>query len=427
MEHLKLFPALCLLAWTCANGLTQSVYEPYTFTTLAGLAGSAGSTDGSGGDARFDFPWGVAVDDTGNIYVADAGNSTIRKMTPAGVVTTLAGLAGYRDSSDGTGSAARFNSPYGVAVDSTGNVYVADTWNHTVRKVTPAGVVTTLAGLAGSLGSADGTDSDARFDQPSGTAVDSGGSVYVADRGNNAIRKVTSAGRVTTLAGLAGSSGTTDGTGSAARFNGPFAVAVDIAGNVYVADKANHTIRKVTPAGVVTTLAGLAGSYGAADGTGSAARFYQPYGVAVDMAGNVYVADRGNHTIRKVTPAGVVTTLAGLAGSLGSADGTGGAVRFYRPYGVAVHSDGNLYVADSENNTIRKGWPARLVLTAPIRLGDGSVQLTLRGGVGSCTILASTNLVHWSPLQTFTSTNTIPIVDSAATNHSRRFYRAVMQ
>src|SRR5205814_1507614 len=148
------------------------------------------------------------------------------------------------------------------------------------------------------------------------------GNAYVADALNNTIRKVTAAGLVTTLAGLAGTIGTADGTGSAARFYNPTAVAVDISGTIYVADTDNHTIRKVTPAGVVTTLAGLAGGFGTADGTGSAAQFKYPYGVAADNAGNVYVADALNNTIRKVTPAGVVTTLAGLAGNLGSTDCT---------------------------------------------------------------------------------------------------------
>src|SRR5439155_1556238 len=198
--------------------------------------------------------------------------------------------------------------------------------------VAAAGVVTTLAGLAGSSGSAAGTGSAARFNVPSGVAVDSEGNVYVAegdvnvaDAFNNTIRKVTPAGVVTTLAGLAGSSGSADGTGSAARFYKPFGVAVDSASNVYVADTYNATIRKVTPAGVVTTLAGLAGTPGSADGTGSAGRFYYPDGMVFDREGNVYVADAVNLTIRKVTPAGVVTTLAGLAGFYGDADGTGSA------------------------------------------------------------------------------------------------------
>ena len=225
----------------------------------------------------------------------------------------------------------------------------------TIRKVTPGGVVTTLAGLAGSSGSADGMGSAARFSGPCGVAVDSAGNVYVADEGNNTIRKVTPGGVVTTLAGLAGSSGSADGTGSAARFNMPYGVAVDSAGNVYVADSYNDTIRKVTAGGVVTTLAGLAGSSGSADGTGSAAQFDLPMGVAVDSAGNVYVGDCENSTIRKVTAGGVVTTLAGQPGSSGNNDGVGSAARFYGPRGVAVDSAGKVYVADLWNNTIRIG------------------------------------------------------------------------
>src|SRR5947209_203745 len=213
----------------------QSVYTPYTFTTLAGQA-SIGSADGTGGVARFYVPSGVATDSSGNVYVADLLNSTIRKITPAGVVTTLAGLAGVTGSADGTGGAARFYRPTGVATDSSGNVYVADQYNHTIRKITPAGVVTTLAGLAGSYGSADGTGSAARFNGPNGVATDSSGNVYVADTYNNTIRKITPAGVVTTLAGLAVSVGSADGTGSAARFNDPSGVATDSSGNVRVAD-----------------------------------------------------------------------------------------------------------------------------------------------------------------------------------------------
>jgi streptogramin lyase len=378
------------LVLTISQGLTQSAYTPYTFTTLAGNTGY-GSMDGTGSHARFWNPHGVAVDSSGNVYVADTENHTIRKVAPAGEVSTLAGLAGYesRGSADGTGNNARFNGPHGIAVDSAGNLYVADSGNNTIRKVTPAGAVTTLAGTPHVVGSFDGTGSAAFFNYPTGMAVDSAGNVYVADSGNNTIRKVTSTGVVTTLAGApqfdnngVPVGGSADGTGSAARFNVPFGVAVDSTGNVYVADTENHTIRKVTPAGVVTTFAGLARSSGSADGIGNDARFFSPHGVAVDSAGNVYVADTGNLTIRKVTPAGVVTTLAGLVHSGGSADGTGDAARFGSiygdgPLGVAVDHSGNVYVADTFNNTIRKVTPAALVTTlAGLAGGSGSADGT---------------------------------------------------
>jgi len=337
-------------------------------STLAGLAGLPGSVDGTGSAARFGYPTGVAVDGAGNAYVADAGNNTIRMVTPAGVVSTLAGLAGVAGSVDGTGSAARFNFPAGVAVDGSGNVYVGDTYNSTIRKITPVGVVSTLAGLAGNWGTVDGTGSTARFNRPRGVAVDGSGNVYVADPNylyylDGTVRKITPAGVVSTLAGVDPSPGSADGAGSAARFLHPEGVAVDSLGNAYVADAGNNTIRMVTPAGVVSTVAGLAGLAGSVDGTGSAARFAYPMGVAVDGAGNVYVADTGNNTIRMVNPAGVVSTLAGLAGFSGNADGAGPAARFNYPAGVAVDGSGNVYVADTFNFTIRKVTSAGVVST----------------------------------------------------------------
>jgi len=330
--------------------ITESIIGLYV-STLAGTAGSIGSADGTGSAARFFSPFGIAVDTAGNVFVADHNNNTIRKITSAGVVTTLAGTAGSSGSADGTGSAARFNFPSGVSLDTAGNVFVGD-GNNTIRKITGAGVVTTLAGTAGSSGSTDGTGSAARFNSPQSVAVDSSGNVFVADRGNSTIRKVTSAGVVTTLAGTAGSIGSADGTGSAARFFSPIGIAVDTAGNVFVSDTFNSTIRKVTSAGVVTTLAGTAGSTGSTDGTGSAARFKFPSGVSLDTAGNVFVAD-GNNTIRKVTSAGAVTTIAGSAGNSGSTDGFGSAARFNGPQGIAVDSSGKVFVADGGNNTIR--------------------------------------------------------------------------
>src|SRR5438874_8938195 len=310
----------------------QSNYPaPYYFNTFAG---NAYGGNGSGSQAIFDYPYATAVDGAGNVYVADTYNYTVRKITPAGVVTTLAGLAGEDGSTDGAGSDARFSYMFGIAVDSAGNVYVTD-FSNTIRKITPAGVVTTLAGTPGVHGSADGTGSAAQFWQPWGIAVDSAGIVYVADQANSTIRKITPAGVVTTIAGAAGMFGSTDGSGSAARFNAPDGIAVDSSGNLYVADTLNSTIRKITSAGVVTTLAGTAGVIGSADGTGSAARFNYPY--ALTVAGTaVYVADSYNDTIRKITSAGVVTTFGGTAGAYGNVNGTGSAARFNGPYGVAA-------------------------------------------------------------------------------------------
>jgi hypothetical protein len=423
------------LALMTRQSPAQSSYTPYVFTTLAGMAGSPGNADGTGSDAQFDHPVGVAVDNAGTIYVADTYNNTVRSITPAGVVTTLAGLSEDTNSvgfpvggyADGTGSAARFSFPYGVAVDTDGNVYVADGNNNAIRKVSAAGEVTTLAGLAGSSGSTDGTGTAARFSSPFGVTVDSTGNVYVADGGNNTIRKVTPTGVVTTLAGQPGSSGSNDGLGSAARFNFPASVAVDSAGTVYVADQYNQTIRKVTPAGGVTTLAGLAGVPGSTDGTGTAARFNSPTGVGVDGAGNVYVADHSGNTIRKVTPEGIVSTLAGLAGNFGSADGTAGAALFNNPAGVAVDGAGNLYVADTGNDTIRQGSPALVIrLTKPgFASNGGPFGFTLTGPVGQSVIVeASTDLVNWRPIRTNAFTGALNFSDPKSGGVSNRFYRA---
>jgi sugar lactone lactonase YvrE len=404
------------LMLTASRSRAQSVYTPYTFSTLAGSAGSYGSTNGTGSAAQFNAPFAVAVDSAGNVYVADTANDTIRKVTPAGAVSTLAGKAGSSGSKDATGSAARFYNPSGVAVDGAGNVYVADTLNSTIRKVTPAGVVSTLAGKAGVTGTNNGSGGAARFYYPYGVAVDRATNVYVADTYNLTIRKVTPAGVVSTLVG-------TD-----ARLFSPCGVAVDSATNVYVADYGNHIIRKVTPAGVVSTLAGLAGSSGSADGTGTAARFFYPSSVAVDSATNVYVADADNYTIRKVTPAGMVTTLAGQPGLSGTNDGTGSAAQFYLPSGVAVDGSGNVYVADQYNDTIRKGHPAFVILTSVPGFGfsGGHFGFDLMGPAGQLVVVEiSTDLVSWLPVWTNTfGLGTLPFSDPQSGLPAQRFYRA---
>jgi sugar lactone lactonase YvrE len=338
------------------NDTLRSMTASAVVTTLAGQAGRSNTADGQGPDARFDDPFAAAVDADGVVYVADSAAHVIRRITPDGTATTYAGTPGSYGIDDGTAFNARFYSPKGVAVDSAGNVYVADSGNSTVRKVAPGGVVTTLAGAGRTRGSADGTGANARFDQPFGIAVDQNGNVYVSDATANTIRKITAAGVVTTLAGQAGSSGSTDGAGAAARFTVPYGVAVDTAGNVFVVDHGNHTIRKVTPSGTVTTLAGSAGTGGSTDGRGAAASFRYPSGVAVDRGGTVYVADTDNHLIRAISADGEVTT-AGGSGSPGSTDGAGTAARFFNPKGVAADAMGRIYVADLGNHVIRVGAP----------------------------------------------------------------------
>lgn len=346
--------------------------------------------DGIGSAARFYAPSSSAMDSTGNLYIADSANYTIRKITPGGVVTTFAGTPGVSASVDGTGTSAQFILPKGVAVDRAGIVYVSD--ENTIRKITPGGAVTTFAGTPRQFGGADGTGAAARFRVPAGLAVDSAGTVFVADYGNNVIRRITPAGVVTTLAGTApdspgyspgsyGSGLSTDGTGPASRFNIPGGVAVDNLGNVFVADSGNNKIRKITSAGVVSTLAG--NGNGSADGTGIAAHFDFPSGIAVDSAGNSYVADSANFTIRKITPAGLVTTLAGTARILGSANGTGANAQFNFPTALAVDSAGEILVADSLNHALRKIAPGNIVTTfaGDRRPGAGDCATARRGSV----------------------------------------------
>ena len=466
-----------------ADGLTiRKISTDRIVSTLAGNPNASGFTDGTGSAARFSGASGVAVDGAGNVYVADQSNSTIRKITSAGVVTTLAGTPGVTGNADGTGNAAQFYYPTAIAVDVSGdNIYVAQSYNHTIRKVTSAGVVTTLAGTPGVAGSADGNGSAALFNKPQGLAVDGSGNVYVADTNNGLIRKITSGGEVTTLAavgtvgypGLVGvavggngviyvadsysirnvtsegvvttffgtpgqytgyysfpsglavdgngnvyiansysvvkvsstgvfseyashetAQGDQDGTGVAARFNGPVGIAADDLGNAYVADVFNNRLRKVTSAGVVTTLlGGFNQPYGLArDGAGNlyvadtennivrkvstggvvttlAGGFNKPQAVAVDASGNVYVADTNNHAIRKIASGGGVSILAGTPGLSGTANGTGGEARFNSPMGVAVDGFGNVYVADTYNNCIRKITSSGVVTTLAGRVG----------------------------------------------------------
>ena len=329
-------------------GATTIFQYLYTVTTLAG-DGNLGTKDGPGNVAEFNLPTSLGVDGAGNIFVADVLNNRIRKITPAGQVSTWAG-DGTATFKEGKGTAAAFDGPVGLAITFNGELVVADTYNNRIRKITTAADVSTLAGND-TIGFKDGTGKAAEFASPFGVAADAVGNVYVADTYNYSIRKITPAGEVTTLAGN-GSYGYQDGTGSAARFSFPSGLAVDEAGYVYVADKNNHRIRRISPAGEVVTLAGD-GTPGFKDDTGPLAKFNFPFGVAAGAHGHIFVTDGSNNRIREISPTGLVITIAGN-GDEGSKNGVGTNATFRFPYGIAVDGTGNIYVGDGGNFLIRK-------------------------------------------------------------------------
>ena len=329
----------------------------------AGNPASLGSSDGVGTAAQFNFPVGISVDSDGNLFIADQFNHAIRKSTPSASVTTIAGAAVNRGAADGAALVATFGpSMTGSAIDGAGNVYITDEYLHLIRKITTDGQVVTVAGQARQSGSADGQGSAALFDTPRGIASDSMGNLYIADSFNRTIRKVAPTGQVTTIAGNPANRGLADGIGTGAQFQSPGGLVRDTAGNLFVTD--SGVIRKITPAGVVSTVAGSPDRDGTdRDGVGAAATFNNPYSITVDGSGNLYVADFWSYTIRKITPAGVVTTIAGKQGEPGNADGPGATARFVSPSGIVVDAAGNLYVSDSGNNAVRKMTPAGVVST----------------------------------------------------------------
>ncbi|WP_324757300.1 DUF6443 domain-containing protein [Sphingobacterium thalpophilum] len=325
-----------------------AVYAEGEVTLALGL--SAGYVDGSASVARFNRPMGMARHSSGAIYICDVGNQRIRRYDPAtDQVSTIAGsgTVGYVN---GTGAAAQFTGPVDIALDASGNAYVSDRGNKVVRKITPAGVVSLFAGTPGVGGYVDGAGGSAKFGATSGLTVDAAGNVYVVDEGNLRIRKITPAGVVTTFAG-SGPGYSEDGTGTAASFYGMKGIAIDGSGNLYVAEYNGCKIRKISPAGVVTTFAG-SGSAGTVDGTGAAAGFYFPMAISVDPSGNVYVMQLDNR-VRKITPSGIVTTIAG-SGVTGSNNGSALQATFNAAEGILAIAGGDVYIGDTGNSQIRK-------------------------------------------------------------------------
>jgi mucin-19 len=329
----------------------------------------------------------------------------IRKITPVGVVTTFAGdgTPGFKD---GTGSGAQFNGPSAIVINSSGTLFVSDAGNHCIRRITSAGVVSTFAG--GVSGFADGIGINAQFNSPQGIAVDSLGNVFVADSGNHRIRSITPAGQVSTLAGQS-LSGTTDDLGTLAKFNTPTGLAIDSLRNLYVTDKNNHRIRKVTAQGGVSTLAGSTSGF--INDTGVAAQFNSPVGITIDSTGTLYVADTGNHRIRTVTSTGVVTTLVGLSGS-GNSNGSPNQAQFNSPYSITVGTTGVFYVADYSNHLIRK-----IIITAsdPNEYVFTPFTGTLITPLNTIATTSSYIVVPQRKTNTHIATFTIPLLSMPAT------------
>ncbi len=322
--------------------------------TAAGLAGDARHADGAPSVARFADPVGIAVAADGRSYIADSANHCLRLRSPHGFLSTPAGKPGVAGATDAPGSDARMDSPSAVAIDTDGSVVFSDTGNHTVRRLRSDGRVETIAGVAGDAGITNGPAFSARFDSPLGIVVAADRSLYVADSGNHSIRRIAPDGTVTTLAGENGEWGARDGTAALARFNGPVGLAIAPDRSLVVADSLNHAIRRVSTNGLVSTLAGKLGEDGSADGPADEARFGKPAELAFDAKGRLYIIDAFLHTVRRLDPDGRVRTVAGLTGHPGDANGDNGAGRFLNPYGIGVLPGGSLLVSDTYNATLRE-------------------------------------------------------------------------
>ena len=379
---------------TISSNATLRVIPPYTFITIAGVATAAsGTNDGIGSSARFSSPRHVALDAQGNLFVTDFGNDTVRKVTPAGIVSTFAGTPDVAGTNDGGPGVALFNWPHGIALDKTGNIFVTDLntnynlYGGTIRKITPEGFVTTIAGMPGIMGTNDGVGSHALFSAPWGIAMDSAGNIFVSDR--TTIRKLTTTDGtnwlVTTIAGLPGVIGSADGTNGAARFNYPDGMAIDSAGRIFIADEFNCLIREIWPTGTNWVVTTI--------GQFPRSLFIGPSALVADTNDNLYLAGQTAPVVYRMSANGTNWETTPIAGSnlqfvgQGTNDGTGIAARFESPHGIAMDNLGNLFVADAYGN-IRKGWSSNVLpattLNSPIA-SAGQVQLNFTVTTGSPT------------------------------------------
>ena len=409
------------------SGSLACVQAQDRVTTLAGKLGTSAFTNGTGLSAAFADPASIVADGSGNFFVADSANNVIRKIAPGGMVTTFAGQPGVTGFADGTTSA-QFNAPSGLAMDLQSNLFVSDTGNNTIRKITPQGVVSTLAGVAQTSGYLDGAAGSALFTSPLGLAVSAGGQLYVSDSGNHCIR-IVSNGTVSTFAGNPQHWGAVDGGSTNALFDSPCGITFDSAGNLFVSDANNNAIRKITSSGQVSTFAGALGKDGYLDGSAALARFWSPAELTFDKSGNLMVADSRNQVIRQITPGGQVSTVSGAAHIYGGQDGANGTARFYNPYSIALATDGLLLVTDTYNELIRN-----VIIPFQISLQtqgpSHSVRLTWQSVIGK-TYQVQFNTGYgtvWNTLSPSLTalSNSLAYTDTNAAGQSARLYRVLL-
>jgi len=358
----------CLVAFASESpaGAAKVTPLPPTLSIFAGTGNGGTPTAGPATSSDLNLPCGVAVDSSGNVYIADLVNNLVEKVTPTGTLSIIAGTGNPGTPTEGPATSSDLQYPQGVAVDSSGNVYIADTSNNLVEKVTPSGTLSIIAGTGNRGAPTEGPATSSDLWSTQGVAVDSSGNVYIADYGNSLIEKVTPGGTLSIIAGNGNFDPPTAGPATSSALYGPAGVAVDSSGNVYIADTGNNLVEKVTPGGTLSIIAGT-GHYGTPTaGPATSSDLNSSIGVAVDSSGNVYIGDAGNNLVEKVTPTGTLSIIAGTGNPGTPTAGPATSSDLNYPGGVAVDSSGNVYIADGLNNLVEKVVAPRLAITTPV-------------------------------------------------------------